>query len=283
MNSSINSSNNNHKISNKYSETNESTSKLNAETTSQVIVNDAACISLDGDDNEQSLDVNQRQPQSKDNIVQTNCNQIIHLNVGGIKYVTSLGTLQNFAAQGHFFSAMFSGKFSTVPTINNNEYFIDRDGECFKYILGFLRNGPQYIENVLMMLSRDQIKMIQHEAEYFNLYPIIFDSFFFTKWTPGFFSFSEALSKEFQVYNGDHPVETQLELDVHNPRSSMTQTIDFGKQSFSIQHFDENGDCQPYGKAHETFNFPNHHYLYQLRIGVWALFTTSNDVHVKVV
>merc|ERR1712130_651304 len=61
----------------------------------------------------------------------------ILLNVGGIKYSTLLGTLT-----GHsdcMLNKMFNGSFSMDPS-KDGSYFIDRDGEYFKYILNYLRN-----------------------------------------------------------------------------------------------------------------------------------------------
>lgn len=133
-----------------------------------------------------------------------NLNKIIHLNVGGVKYVTRLGTLLNFDAHGHFLHSMFGGKYSLVPTMNEDEYFIDRNGEYFKYILGFLRNGEQYIEHVLLMLSKEIIEMIKIEAQYFGLYSLMFDKFYFVEWSPSFFDHNKGLSKEFKVWHYDH-------------------------------------------------------------------------------
>eukprot|EP01006_Ploeotia_vitrea_P001847 TRINITY_DN105784_c0_g1_i1.p1 TRINITY_DN105784_c0_g1~~TRINITY_DN105784_c0_g1_i1.p1 ORF type:complete len:629 (-),score=61.91 TRINITY_DN105784_c0_g1_i1:243-2129(-) len=61
----------------------------------------------------------------------------IRVNVGGHKFETSLATLT--AERGSMLEAMFSGRFPTE--YDNNEYFIDRDAECFPFILNYLRDG----------------------------------------------------------------------------------------------------------------------------------------------
>jgi hypothetical protein len=64
----------------------------------------------------------------------------IIVNVGGVKYETFRSTLTAYPET--FLGAMFHDRNSSMllPT-NGNEYFIDRNGEIFKYILEFYRNG----------------------------------------------------------------------------------------------------------------------------------------------
>lgn len=73
---------------------------------------------------------------------------IVPLNLGGIRFTTSLETLQGgrFCNGGYagaaesMLSAMFSGR---IPTRRDSEgrYFIDRDGRHFHHILNYLRDG----------------------------------------------------------------------------------------------------------------------------------------------
>ena len=63
---------------------------------------------------------------------------IIHLNVGGTKYATSVTTLQS--QPGTLLAEMFSGH-SEPARDKDGSYFIDRDGEFFRYVLNFLRDG----------------------------------------------------------------------------------------------------------------------------------------------
>ena len=70
---------------------------------------------------------------------------VINLNVGGQIYTTSLATLTKYSES--MLGAMFSGRFAAQKDSNGN-YFIDRDGALFRYVLDFLRNGElQVLEN----------------------------------------------------------------------------------------------------------------------------------------
>ena len=63
--------------------------------------------------------------------------EIIHLSVDGIDYQTTLGTLTKDSES--MIAAMFSGRHS-YQIDERRRYFVDRDGELFRYILNFLRN-----------------------------------------------------------------------------------------------------------------------------------------------
>eukprot|EP01103_Thecamoeba_quadrilineata_P007484 TRINITY_DN17358_c0_g1_i1.p1 TRINITY_DN17358_c0_g1~~TRINITY_DN17358_c0_g1_i1.p1 ORF type:complete len:787 (+),score=202.29 TRINITY_DN17358_c0_g1_i1:206-2566(+) len=62
----------------------------------------------------------------------------VKLNVGGKIYSTTIETLTK--VPNTFFSIMFSGKYETKPSAEDNSYWIDRDGERFGYILNYLRD-----------------------------------------------------------------------------------------------------------------------------------------------
>jgi len=62
---------------------------------------------------------------------------MIVLNVGGIKYHTTLHTLTGFDSM---LKAKFSRKYSLTPQADGS-YFIDADGPSFQYILKYLRTG----------------------------------------------------------------------------------------------------------------------------------------------
>jgi hypothetical protein len=66
-----------------------------------------------------------------------NNSEIINLNVGGIIYTTKINTLTSEKLS--FFHKIFKNKDNWQKDKNGN-YFIDRDGECFRYILNWLRD-----------------------------------------------------------------------------------------------------------------------------------------------
>jgi len=86
---------------------------------------------------------------------------IIHLNVGGMHYATTLETLRNDS--NSMLYAMFSGLYK-VTKDDNGAYFIDRDGKYFRYILNYLRDGA-----VELSKKDTELKQILREAQYFGL------------------------------------------------------------------------------------------------------------------
>lgn len=63
---------------------------------------------------------------------------IVKLNIGGVKYETTVGTL--VSRGDNFFTTLFSHMFATLKD-EEGYYFIDRDGEYFKPLLSYLRTG----------------------------------------------------------------------------------------------------------------------------------------------
>ena len=61
----------------------------------------------------------------------------VHLDVGGLKFTTSLPTLTS--VPGTYLEAMFSGRHPLAPN-GEGAYFIDRNGEHFRHILSYLRD-----------------------------------------------------------------------------------------------------------------------------------------------
>ena len=86
---------------------------------------------------------------------------IINLNVGGMRFSTTLATLNTFPAS--MLGAMFSGRHTITKT--DGEYFFDRNGDPFKHILSFLRN-PEHFEIDLVGVA---LKDLKKEAAYFSL------------------------------------------------------------------------------------------------------------------
>ena len=63
----------------------------------------------------------------------------MHIDVGGKQFTTSLSTLT--AVPGSKIFDLFTGRLATVLDMKTNSYFIDRDGELFRFVLQFLRDG----------------------------------------------------------------------------------------------------------------------------------------------
>lgn len=89
---------------------------------------------------------------------------IIHLNVGGVRYTTFLGTLRKYPdsiiAQ-LFRHPIAAPRDSRDP---NNAYFIDRNGSVFGMILDYLRSGT-------LVVPRDsaQYCALRREVSFFGL------------------------------------------------------------------------------------------------------------------
>ena len=91
--------------------------------------------------------------------------QIVRLNVGGVYYMTTKSTLCQFPES--MLGAMFNG--SMTNTVDDAGcYFIDRDGELFRYVLNFLRSSQ-------LALADDfkQIDQLAAEADFFQIQPMI--------------------------------------------------------------------------------------------------------------
>ena len=86
---------------------------------------------------------------------------VINLNVGGQIYTTSLATLTKYSES--MLGAMFSGRFAAQKDSNGN-YFIDRDGALFRYVLDFLRNGELQVPE-----NSHEFGSLLKEAEFFQI------------------------------------------------------------------------------------------------------------------
>ena len=91
---------------------------------------------------------------------------LVDLNVGGTRYTARLETLTKYPDS--MLGAMFSGR-HTLKKTEQGEYFIDRSGRLFTYILQFLRD-PEY----KCFLSGERLKELKREALYFGLNDVMF-------------------------------------------------------------------------------------------------------------
>eukprot|EP01084_Bolivina_argentea_P176007 304655_1 len=86
---------------------------------------------------------------------------IITLNIGGTKYQTTITTL--CSNSNCIFAAMFSGKY-LLKASEDGSYFVDRNGEHFRYILDFLRTNQCIIPK-----SDYLLKHLYAESEFYQL------------------------------------------------------------------------------------------------------------------
>ncbi|KAL6482815.1 hypothetical protein MHYP_G00076870 [Metynnis hypsauchen] len=89
----------------------------------------------------------------------------VTLNVGGHLYTTSIATLQRYPDS--MLGAMFRGDFPTTRDTQGN-YFIDRDGTLFRYILNFLRTSELTLPGDFM-----EMDLLRKEADFYQIEPLI--------------------------------------------------------------------------------------------------------------
>lgn len=83
----------------------------------------------------------------------------VTLNVGGHMYTTSLTTLTRYPDS--MLGAMFRGDFPTARDSQGN-YFIDRDGPLFRYVLNFLRTSE-----LTLPLDFKEFDLLRKEADFY--------------------------------------------------------------------------------------------------------------------
>ena len=118
---------------------------------------------------------------------------IIKLNVGGKLYTTTRTTLENCGE--NMLSNLVSGKYS--PTMIEDAYFIDRNGELFGDILDFLRNAEKY----KLPMNSDKLNALLIEAEYYAIVPLI------ERVEEKIKHQSRTFSIDFPIYNINHNFE----------------------------------------------------------------------------
>uniref|UniRef100_H2ZUF0 Potassium channel tetramerization domain containing 4 n=2 Tax=Latimeria chalumnae TaxID=7897 RepID=H2ZUF0_LATCH len=95
-----------------------------------------------------------------------NCKvSLITLNVGGYLYMTERATLTKYTDS--FLEALVNGKIHNTLDTDGN-YFIDRDGLLFRYVLNFLRNGELVLPEGF---QESQILLL--EAEFYQLNALV--------------------------------------------------------------------------------------------------------------
>ncbi|CAN1245773.1 FH protein interacting protein FIP2 [Linum grandiflorum] len=90
---------------------------------------------------------------------------IVHLNIGGKKFSTTVDTLTNREPQSMLY-AMFSGRHTLCEDPVSGCVFVDRDGKHFRHVLNWLRDG------VVPILTDAHYSELTREAEYYQLLAI---------------------------------------------------------------------------------------------------------------
>ncbi|XP_078543511.1 BTB/POZ domain-containing protein KCTD1 isoform X1 [Lissotriton helveticus] len=98
----------------------------------------------------------------------TKSNAPVHIDVGGHMYTSSLATLTKYPDSR--ISRLFDGTEPIVLDSLKQHYFIDRDGQMFRYILNFMRTSK-------LLLSDDfkEYSLLYEEAKYFQLQPMLME------------------------------------------------------------------------------------------------------------
>ena len=87
--------------------------------------------------------------------------EIIKLNVGGIIYTTTRSTLTRYP--NSMLGSMFSGRMPTTKDEHDN-YWIDGNGEIFRYVLDFLRRS-----RLLLPERFDEFDLLEMEADFYQI------------------------------------------------------------------------------------------------------------------
>ena len=96
--------------------------------------------------------------------------KIIKVSVGGTIFVTSSNMFENCWLKRNFLTSMFSGNWYADKDMDG-QYFIDRDGTHFKYILNFIRD--QQYKSVIAELSKSIQQELLIEADYYRINELV--------------------------------------------------------------------------------------------------------------
>ncbi|KFP58582.1 Putative potassium channel regulatory protein, partial [Cariama cristata] len=90
--------------------------------------------------------------------------EVVVLSVGGVRFVTRASTLQQFPESR--LARMLNNADQEFKMVNG-EFFVDRDGTLFSYIMDFLRTLQ-----VSLPTDFSDYQRLQREAEFYGLYPL---------------------------------------------------------------------------------------------------------------
>ncbi|CAH1779977.1 unnamed protein product [Owenia fusiformis] len=92
----------------------------------------------------------------------------VHIDVGGTIYTSSLETLTKYPESK--LGKMFNGSIPIVLDSLKQHYFIDRDGEIFRYILNYVRTSELLLPDPFPHLD-----MLLYEAKFYDIPDMIRD------------------------------------------------------------------------------------------------------------
>jgi hypothetical protein len=96
--------------------------------------------------------------------------QKVVLNVGGVYFETTIGTLTNDNDKTmSYFRSLFSRQWQLEKDSKDESIFIDRDGILFRYILQYFRTGQVAIDFDNALLRRD----LMTEAEFYKINSLV--------------------------------------------------------------------------------------------------------------
>ncbi|KAM4734733.1 BTB/POZ domain-containing protein kctd15-like isoform 2-T2 [Anableps anableps] len=98
----------------------------------------------------------------------TKANAPVHIDVGGHMYTSSLATLTKFPESR--IGRLFSGSEPIVLDSLKQHYFIDRDGDIFRFILSYLRTCK-----LLLPENFQDFPQLYEEARFYQLAPMVRD------------------------------------------------------------------------------------------------------------
>ncbi|KAJ1422541.1 BTB/POZ protein [Ochromonadaceae sp. CCMP2298] len=93
---------------------------------------------------------------------------VVKLDVGGVRYTTSLTTLRRFPDS--MIGCMFSGRHA-LSKGEDGYFFIDRDGRHFHHILNFLRSPEGY---KVVGVTGAELEELRRECEYYGIEQLMF-------------------------------------------------------------------------------------------------------------
>lgn len=88
--------------------------------------------------------------------------EIVDINVGGVLYTTTIPTLTKY--EDSMLASMFGAFWKASSSMHNGHYFIDREGDMFKYVLNFLRSGHINLET-----DFDDFERLEIEADFYQI------------------------------------------------------------------------------------------------------------------